>query len=88
MRPGSKTLERGLQALNALADSPEEFGPRELARRLSITRSAADPQFANSLRLCPAERFLAALPARLPIRNLAAGIETKSNLCIQLLPRE
>jgi IclR family transcriptional regulator, KDG regulon repressor len=82
MRPGSKTLERGLQALNALAESPDEFGPRELARRLSITRSAAQ-RILNSLTAFGfAQQSASSRLYRLgyAIRNLAATIETKDEL--------
>jgi len=82
MRPGSKTLARGLQALNALASHPGEIGPRELARRLSITRSAAQ----RVLNTLTAFNFTQQNPiSRLyrlghAIRNLAAAMESKDEL--------
>jgi IclR family acetate operon transcriptional repressor len=82
MRPGSKTLERGLQALNALANSPDECGPRELARRLSITRSAAQRILNTLTAFGFAQQNTSSRLYRLgyAVRNLAATIETNDEL--------
>lgn len=82
MRSGSKTLERGLQALRALADFPDQLGPRELARRLAITRSAAQ-RILNSLTAHGfAQQNASSRHYRLghAIRGLAESLERKDEL--------